>query len=320
MLALLATDRGPQLTRDHPLPVPAPGEARVRVTRAGICATDLAILRGYAGFRGVLGHEIVGRVDAVGAASDAAWLDARVVPGINLGCGRCETCRTDGAAHCRARQVLGIRGRDGGFATHLTVPIGNLHAVPPAVPDERAVFAEPLAAALRIGEQVRVAHRRAAVVGAGRLGLLIAQVLRHQGADVVVATRGPAQGSVAVALGLAVAPAGDLEPRSFSLVVDATGSLAGSQLALALVAPRGELVLKSTLDQPLPLLTERVVVDELTVRGSRCGSIAAALALLAIPGAVATEPLVTATFPLTAGLEALVAAARPGALKILLQP
>jgi threonine dehydrogenase-like Zn-dependent dehydrogenase len=292
------------------------------VTAAGICGTDLELLRGYAGFSGVPGHEFVGVVEAAGP-EDAAWIGRRVTGEITVGCGRCAGCRAAGRGHCDVRTVLGIRGRDGAFSEYLTLPATNLHAVPDTVDDVTAVFVEPAAAACRIIEQVPiVAGTRAAVVGAGRLGLLVAQVLREHGAQVTVVVRSERGRSVAEALGLETA---DTNPdsvaaslaRRFDLVVDATGEAAGFAAASAMVRPRGTLVLKSTIHGETPVAFSPLVVDEISVIGSRCGPFARAIELLAA-GRIEVKPLVAGTFPLTHFAEAFEHARR--GLKVILRP
>src|SRR5437763_11727900 len=211
-------------------PTPAAGdECVIRVLAAGICGTDLELLKGYAGFSGVPGHEFVGVVDAAGAAG-ASWIGRRVVGEITVGCGECAGCRAAGRGHCDVRTVVGIRGRDGAFAEYVSLPSTNLHTVPSSLDDVTAVFVEPTAAACRVAEQVRIeAGTRAAVVGAGRLGLLIAQVLRHHGANLLVVARGERSRSLAAALGFETAVNSSLPAfaRQCDVVVDATGTPAG---------------------------------------------------------------------------------------------
>lgn len=302
--------------RDVPPPDRA-GEARIRVTLAGICATDLEIVKGYMGYAGTLGHEWVGVVDD---APDPAWIGRRVVGDINCPCGTCAVCRAGRPTHCPTRTVLGIVGRDGAFAEALSLPLPNLHAVPDAVPDEMAVFVEPLAAACEILEQVHVRPSdRVVVLGSGRLGHLCARVLALTGADVRLIGRNPTTlalagpGVRAVSLPDATACAGA------DLVVDCTGSGDGLALATQLTRTRGTIVLKTTVHDLGRPDTNRWVIDELTVVGSRCGPFDPALRLLG-SGTVDPRDLVTARFPLERGPEAMGCAAAPGALKVLLQP
>ena len=285
--------------RDRPVPS-ATGECLVRVTAAGICGTDLELLRGYAGFSGVPGHEFVGVVSEAGPA-DRAWVGKRVAGEITVGCERCDGCRRAGRGHCDVRTVLGIRGRDGAFADYLTLPATNLHAVPDTVDDPTAVFVEPVAAACRVLEQVKVDRdTRAGVVGAGRLGLLVAQVLRHVGAHVTVMVRSERSLTAANGLGLETATldaALTSLARQLDLVVDATGDPAGFAAAARLVRPRGTVVVKSTFHGDTPISFTPLVVDEITVVGSRCGPFERAIELLGA-GAIDVGPLVTATYPL----------------------
>jgi threonine dehydrogenase-like Zn-dependent dehydrogenase len=284
--------------RQHPKPLPA-DECVIRVTAAGICGTDLELLRGYARFSGVPGHEFVGVVEEAPLA-DGPWIGRRVVGEITVGCGRCAGCHAAGRGHCDERSVVGIRGRDGAFADYLSLPSMNLHAVPDSLDDVTAVFVEPVAAACRVTEQVSIEPgMRTAVVGAGRLGLLVAQVLRAQRADTVVVVRSGASRTLAQKLGLETIPidrAADLA-RRYDVVVDATGASDGFRIAAGLVRPRGTLVVKSTIHGETPVALAPLVVDEITVVGSRCGPFDAAIAALA-SGRVNVAPLVNATVPL----------------------
>jgi threonine dehydrogenase-like Zn-dependent dehydrogenase len=317
MRALVLTDGGARFEPARRRPVAASGEALVRVLMAGICATDLELIKGYAAFRGVLGHEFVGRVEECAAAG---WTGRRVVATINVGCRHCPECREHGPEHCPTRTVVGIVGRDGVFADYLCVPVANLLPVPEGLADEEAVFTEPLAAALRITEQLAVPRSgRVAVVGPGRLGLLIAQVLAQTNDGVVVIGRRERSLELPRELGfearLATAAGGDC----WDVVVEATGNAAGLATSLDMVRPRGTLVLKSTFAGAQPVDLTKLVVGEVTVLGSRCGPFAPALELLA-GGAVRVRPLIEAVYGLTDALAALEHAARPGVRKILLQP
>ncbi len=306
---------------DYPRPTPGADEALIRVTLAGICSTDLELVKGYAGgFRGVLGHEFVGVVEAVGSADAAEWVGQRVVGGINLGCRNCAVCLGDGPEHCPNRTTLGIHNKDGVFADYVTLPMVNLLAVPDGVADEEAVFAEPLAAALRIREQIAVRPAaRAAVVGPGRLGLLVAQVLALAGGDVTVLGRRAESLELPRQLGLVTGLVDDAADDSFDLVVEATGNDAGFAHSLRLVRPRGTLVLKSTFHGNANINLTKLVVAEINVLGSRCGPFAPALRLLE-QGAVAVRPLIEAEYPLADALAAFEHADRPGARKVLLRP
>lgn len=299
---------------DRPEPVLLPGEALVRVTLAGICSTDLAITRGYKGWYGVLGHEFTGVVEAVHGAGDRAWVGRRVVGEINIGCGTCARCQARLQNHCPDRAALGIFGRDGAFAEYLALPVANLHPIPDGLPDQQAVFVEPLAAALEVLEQVHLApSARALVIGDGRLGCLVAQVLALNGADTALLGRHPDRLAWLGARGVRRAESGE----SFPLVVDCTGSTSGLEETRARVEPRGRIMLKSSLLEPFPLDLGRLMVDEVTLVGSRCGPFAPALRLLA-GGKVAVQEMVEQVYPLEEGVAAF--AACQGRLKLLLRP
>lgn len=317
MRGLWLEDQQLRYRDDLPPPTAPRAEAVVRIHLAGICGTDLELARGYYPFTGIPGHEFVGTVeDAPGAPE---WAGRRVVGEINAACGACATCRAGRRMHCPARTVLGIRGRGGTFAERLVLPVENLHEVPAGVRDDQAVFTEPLAAALQIQAQVRIRpDERVLVVGAGRLGTLVARTLGRTGAQVrVVARTAPRRAALAATGVEALAPA-DVRPDSADLVVDCTGDPEGFALARAAVRARGTIVLKSTYAGPATVNLSAVVVDEITVVGSRCGAFPPALELLAA-GAVQVDDLVQARWPLSRGLDAFAEAARPGALKVLLE-
>ena len=304
-----------RLRDDLPLPEPPAGEALVRVRLAGICNTDLELVRGYYPCSGVPGHEFVGTVEAAAGATE--WIGRRVVGEINAACGACATCRAGRRTHCERRTVLGIVKRDGAFATHLLLPIENLHAVPEALSDEQAVFAEPTAAALEVQQQVRVAAAdRVVVIGAGKLGHLVAQTLALTGCRLQVIGRSPRPLALLAARGIATATADGIEPRAADLVVECTGNAQGLKLARRAVRPRGTIVLKSTYHGTLELDLSRFVVDEITLVGSRCGPFAPALERLAT-GAVDPRPLIEARYPLSEAVAAFEHAAKPGTLKVL---
>ena len=298
-------------------PPQAEDEALVRVTLAGICNTDLEIARGYAGFEGTLGHEFVGVVER---APDARLIGQRVVGEINAGCGQCALCAAGDPRHCPARTVLGIVGRDGAFADYLSLPVVNLLPVPPGVPDERAVFAEPLAAAWGITERVRLTpDERVAVIGDGKLGLLCAQALAQTGASVLLVGKHENKLDIARRRGIETVKLDNLRAaREFDAVVEASGSAGGFALALDLLRPRGTLVLKSTFHGATEINAARIVVDEISVVGSRCGRFAPALDLLA-RDAIDVESLISETYPLADGVRAMERAAAPGVLKVLLK-
>ena len=294
MKALVITRAGSIDLQDVPAPE-RDGECRIRVRMAGICGTDLQLLEGYADFRGIPGHEFVGVVETTSSPDDAAWVGRRVVGEINIGCGRCEWCAAGVKEHCLSRTVAGIRGHDGAFADIICLPAGNLHEVPDSVDDETAVFVEPTAAACRVLEQVAIDDRtHVAVVGDGRLGLLVAQVLKTATPDVSVLGRHAHKLEIARALGLTTWRTDEQAPdaRRFDVVVDATGRPEGMRRALELVRPRGTVVMKSTYHGEAPFASWPVVVDEVTLVGSRCGPFRRAIELLA-SGAVRVRPLVS---------------------------
>jgi len=295
MQALLLERSGSIALQDVPVPRPPRGECLVRVRAAGICGTDLQLLHGYAAFEGIPGHEFAGVVEAAESPADSHWIGKRVAGEINIGCGQCEWCARGVREHCTSRSVLGIRGRDGAFAEFLTLPAVNLHEIPPSIDDRTAVFVEPVAACCRILEQVDIGDRtRIAVLGDGRMGLLAAQVLRTVAADVTLIGRHDRKLTVAKELGLPAARAGDATGMAgaFDVVVDVTGRPEGFQQALDLARPRGVVVMKSTFHGEAPIASWPIVVNEVTIVGSRCGPFPRAIDLLA-SGAVRTAPLVS---------------------------
>lgn len=297
-------------------PVLAADEALIRLRMAGVCNTDLELIAGYQGFSGVLGHEFVGDV----IAGPAEWIGQRVVGQINIGCGRCDYCQRGVPEHCRDRRVLGIANYDGAFADSFRLVTRNLLAVPQGMPDEVAVFTEPLAAAGHILDQVLIRPTdRVVVIGAGKLGLLVAQVLRLTGADLTVIVRHERQAALLAGWGIRAAWYPEVAATQADIVVDCTGTAPGFAAAVALVRPRGTLVLKSTYTGPTQLDLSRLVVHEVTIVGSRCGPFAPALRWLAA-GLIDVTPLIEARYALDDVAEALAHAARPGALKILLVP
>jgi threonine dehydrogenase-like Zn-dependent dehydrogenase len=334
MLAFVVRNRALAAVR-KPLPALRAGWVRVRVRLAGICNTDMEILRGYHAFRGTPGHEFVGEVGDVRGVSqsDAArWIGRRVCGEINIGCvalgfrALCDFCRRGMKTHCARRKVLGIVAQDGAFAEYLALPLENLHFVPAGVPDECAVFTEPLAAACEIHEQVDVKNfKSAAVIGDGKLAQLIARVLRA--AELRVTLFGKHANKLALAWRAGI-EARLVRPRSqarerrveeFPLVVEATGSPSGLARAIAITEPRGTLVLKSTFHGAAPVETWPIVVKEIHLVGSRCGPFVEAIALLR-SGKVDPRPLISRVFPLDEARAAMVFAQRPGVLKVLLKP
>jgi threonine dehydrogenase-like Zn-dependent dehydrogenase len=310
------------IRQDEPVPQPSPKHALIKLLLAGICSTDLEMVRGYYPFTGIPGHEFVGQVvDVPGdAAAAESWTGKRVVGEINLTCGECEACQNGRPTHCERRSTLGIHAHQGVFAEYLTLPAKNLHVIPDHVPDEAAVFTEPLAAALEILEQVSIRPTdRVLVVGAGRLGLLIAQTLALTGCELAVAVRRDAQRQLLEGWNIHALAEAEIPVGRMDVVVDATGSPGGFALARRALRPRGVLVLKSTYAGDMEVNFSSLVVDEITLVGSRCGPFAPALGLLA-RRQVDPLPLIQGRFSLVDGLQAFEYAAQPGVLKVLLQP
>jgi threonine dehydrogenase-like Zn-dependent dehydrogenase len=313
---MLALSLDPDLAlRERAVPEPRAGEVLIRVRMAGVCNTDLEIVRGYMGFSGVLGHEFVGDVVA---GDDASWLGARVNGEINLACGACRFCREGLSRHCPTRSVLGILGKDGTFAEYLTLPVANLSRVPEGLSDELAVLTEPLAAAFEILEQVHVKPgQRTLVLGDGKLGLLCALVLASAGADVSLVGKHEAKLAIVRARGVRTHLPDDAPRDWYDLVVEATGSPQGLAFAIERTRPRGTLVLKSTFHGETALQMAPLVIHELTLVGSRCGPFAPAQHALASQR-IDPSPLIHGRYGLRDGLAALEHAARPGVLKVLL--
>ncbi len=299
----------------HPEPDPAEGDSLIRVHQAGVCSTDHEIVRGYMNFRGIIGHEFVGRVVS---SPRKELVDQRVVAEINIVCGRCDLCQTGLSSHCRNRSVLGIANHPGAMADLVRMPAENLHVLPDQVDDDQAVFVEPLAAAFQVLKQIKVDERRwVTVLGDGRLGLLVAQVLRNAGCPVRVIGRHPMKLGLCERWSIRSRAVGDISPRhDQDVVVECTGSTAGFELAMQMVRPRGTIVLKSTLAQGKPLNLSALVVDEIQVIGSRCGPFREAIAALA-QKQVDVISLIHRRMKLEQGVDAVELAARPGVLKVL---
>jgi len=321
--------------REASLPALFPRWALIRVRLAGICNTDIEILRGYHGFRGIPGHEFVGEVaEVAGVSTDEkrAWIGRRVTGEINIACAAhgfrpiCRFCKRGLETHCARRTVLGIVGHDGAFAEYLSLPLENLHRVPQNVKDEQAVFVEPLAAACEILSQINVRQfRSAAVLGDGKLAQLIARVLRTRLPHVLMYGKHEEKLKLARAAKIETQKVhGDEHDHakfrdSYALLVEATGSPTGLRLALEMTEPRGTLILKSTFHGAAPVETWPIVVKELSIIGSRCGPFAKAIALLR-SGKVDPTPLITKTFPLEQAPEAIQFAQKRGVMKVLLKP
>lgn len=306
----LVFDGNLKLEREYPAPRAPAGESRVRVRRAGICNTDLEITRGYMGYRGVLGHEFVGIVE------EGELRGARVVGEINAYDGTCPTCLRGDVTHCPNRTTLGIVNRDGALAEYLTLPTRNLHRVPDAVSDAQAVFAEPLAAACEITDRVHIRPTdRVGVIGDGKLGLLCAQVLHLTGCDLLAVGRHADKLMILKMRGIATTTEPELIRGTFDVVVDCTGQASGFELARRLLRPRGTLVLKSTFHGAQEMPFAPIVIDEISIVGSRCGPFAPALRLLE-QNLIDVESMISAELPLARGVEAFERAATPGILKV----
>lgn len=301
--------------KDVPRPEPASGEVLIQVRLAGLCRTDLEVLKGYHHFQGIMGHEFVGQV---AGPPGSPWLGRRVVGEINVGCGHCALCRQGLARHCLERQVLGLKDRNGVFAPYLSLPEANLHPVPPQLPDDAAVFTEPLAAALAVLEAAPpAAASRILVVGDGPLGLLVSWVLALTGAEVHLVGHYADHLSLTQPYGVITFKEGDLKDRNYEVVVEASGAPGGLELALDRVRPRGTVVLKSTYAGRYPLDPAALVVPEVRLVGCRCGPFPQALRLLAQRW-IDPRPLIAHRLPLSQGLEAITQAQQPGTLKVLL--
>ena len=309
----LVFDGNLKLVEDSPLPTPAADEVLIRTRRAGICNTDLELVRGMYDFRGIPGHEFCGEV----VQGPDTWCGRRVTGEINIRCGHCRLCHLGISSQCLARRTLGIHDYPGAFANYLRLPIENLHLVPDGVSDDEAVFTEPLAAALQVTEAVHIQPGTPVlVIGAGKLGLLIAQVLQLVGADVSVLVRHDKQASFLQRRGISDLRIEDIEAQAFPVVVEVSGAASGLEAALRFVRSRGTIVLKSTYHGTPQVDMTQVAVREIAIRGSRCGPFAPALKLLQ-QGLVDVSALIEGRYPLREGLRAMERAAHPGTLKIL---
>jgi threonine dehydrogenase-like Zn-dependent dehydrogenase len=313
MRAIVLDSAGPAFAERHPDPTAGEGEVVVRVLAAGICETDLQLIRGYMGFRGVLGHEFVG------VAESGRWRNRRVVGEINCNCRKCESCLAGMPNHCPQRSVIGILNHDGAFADRVTVPEINLHPVPDELDTRRAVFAEPLAAAFQIPAQVELRPGQSVLVlGDGRLGNLCAQVTSLHRARTTVIGKHARKLALLDRLGIQTASLGDVAPaRLADVVVDCTGAPDGFETALRFVKPRGVIIMKTTVAGDRPMNLAQVVIDEITVIGSRCGPFVTAIEALRA-NRIDVESLIDAEMPLEQGIEALDRAATRGTLKVLL--
>ena len=304
-----------QLRTDIPIPKPPAGEALMRVLCAGICNTDLELIKGYYPYTGIIGHEFVGVVEQ----GPEHLINQRVVGEINAACGYCRFCRSGQPTHCENRTVLGIVNRNGAFAEYLSLPIENLHIVPENVSTAAATFTEPLAAALEIQQQITLCQDdRVLVVGDGKLGQLIAQTLALTGCDLLVVGRHEDKLLNLAARGIKTGLADSVKDRYFDVSIDCTGNPEGFNTARRALRPRGTLILKSTYAGNLSLDASALVVDEITLIGSRCGPFVPALELLGTKK-VNVQSLIQGIYPLSLGLEAIEKAKTKGVLKMLLE-
>ena len=303
---------------DLPLPILEADEVLIKVLLAGVCSTDLEMLKGYYDFTGIPGHEFVGQV--VDANGHPGLLGKRVIGDINISCGECERCLQQETSQCMQRRTLGIFNYNGVFAEYCKLPAKNLTLVPDSVSAVLAVFTEPTAAAMRILEQVQVKPSdRVIVVGAGRLGLLIAQVLKNTGCDLKVVVRRAEPAAILNGLGIMAVYADEIKGELADIIVEVTGSPEGFELSRSLTRARGTLVLKSTFAGDVSVNLSKVVVDEITLVGSRCGNYPAGLRALS-SGLVQVGEMVDSVFSLEQGLDAIERAGQPGVLKILVKP
>ena len=304
-----------QCRTDLPIPSPGEQEARIKVIQAGICSTDLQLIKGYMDFQGVLGHEFVGVVDD---APDTAMIGQRVVGEINAACRTCETCLNGRPTHCPHRTTLGIHGRDGAFADFLTLPVDNLFVVPDSITDDQAVFIEPLAAACEITHMVTIRPTdRVVVIGDGKLGLLCAQILGLSGCAVTLLGHHSNNSSWLKKSGITVSSSVRDIHAGADIIVEAPGSPEGLTIAMQLIRPRGTIVLKSTYHGNISLQMAEFVIQEISLIGSRCGPFAPAIRLLEA-GHIRVDPLIHAHYSLTEGLMAMEKAAQRGTLKVML--
>ncbi|MFH1961844.1 MAG: alcohol dehydrogenase catalytic domain-containing protein [bacterium] len=305
-----------EIVDDYPKPVPQPDEALIRVSMAGICNTDLEILKGYMGFKGILGHEFVGVVDG---CDDMEFWGKRVVGEINCGCGSCQYCQAGQSRHCLNRNVIGIVKQDGAFADYLILPIKNLHIVPESLSNEEAVFVEPLAAALQVLEQVEIKMGNSVIViGDGKLGLLAAQVISQTGCSLMVIGHHPSKLNILKEKGISAILPSQADSLKADIVVECSGSPSGFVLAQRLIKPMGKIVMKSTLAEDITFNPANMVINEITLIGSRCGPFDKALHLLE-QGVIDVRGLVSAVYPIKDGLKAFEAAKAHDSLKVLLK-
>lgn len=301
---------------DYPKPERRCNEALIRVLMAGICDTDLEIIKGYMGFKGILGHEFVGLVEA---CDNRELLGKRIVGEINCSCGECNYCTEGLKTHCKNRSVLGILARNGAFAEYLVLPEKNLHIVPDRIADEEAVFVEPLAAGFQITQQIQIRPSdRVIILGDGKLGLLAAQVLALTGCDLLVVGKHASKLSVLKRKGIETRLMGDLGERKADVLIDCTGSPKGLETALGLTRARGTIILKSTTAENRELNLTPLVIDEISLIGSRCGPFRPAIMALQ-KGLIDVKPLISGIYNISDGIEAFKDASKGETLKIALR-
>ncbi len=312
----LVFDKELRYVKNYPVPEPGADEALIRVALAGICSTDIEITKGYMGFKGIPGHEFVGRVEK---CSNKALTGKRVVGEINLGCGTCSYCRNHMQSHCPRRSVLGIVNKDGVFAEYVTLPVRNLHPIPDSISDEEAVFVEPLAAAFEITEQMSISSAdKVCVLGDGKLGLLVAQVLSATGCNLITVGKHREKLSLLEQRGLRTRLRSLFEEKDFDIVVDCTGSLSGMKTALDIVRPRGTIVLKTTLAKKSQIDLNYLVINEIRVIGSRCGPFPKAIQAIK-SGKIDLHPLISGVLSLKDGTRVFQHGTSRYALKVVLR-
>jgi len=316
MRALIFDKRGLNYRTDYPVPTFLKNEAVIKVACAGICNTDVEIIKGYMGFQGVLGHEFVGVVDR---CSEKSLIGKRVTGEINIGCGRCSYCKMGTQNHCPRRSVLGILNKDGVFAEYVTLPVKNLHLIPEGISDEEAVFIEPLAAAFEILQQIDVMpYHKVCVLGDGKLGLLVGQVLSSTGCNLAVVGKHERSLSILKKMGIKIEHVLAFDGKNFDIVVDCTGSPDGIEKALQIVKPQGKIIMKTTVAKQKMINLNHVVVNEISIIGSRCGPFPLAINALEKKN-VDVKPLISRIFPFKECLKAFKFASAKGVLKVILR-
>jgi len=315
MRAIVFDDRL-EFRTDYPVPQRKENEALIRVTHSGICNTDLEITKGYMKFRGILGHEFVGVIEQ---CDQKNAIGNRVVGEINIGCGVCSFCRNNNSSHCSHRSVLGIKDKDGVFADYIILPLANLHTVPDHISDEEAVFTEPLAAAFEIFEQVNIkSSDRVCVLGDGKLGLLVSQALAASNCDLTVIGHYEEKLAILGKLGIKTSLSFSYEEHEFDIVVECTGSRSGIDTALNIVRPKGKIILKTTVAEKDSFNLNRIVINEISLIGSRCGPFKPAIQAIK-SGAIDLLPLISKIYSLDDGLKALKYASEKGVIKVILK-